>query len=363
MKILKWISTFSLIVFCVAFFGSKLFLSYMRSPLDSLQQPTVVTVKPGASFVSVAEKLAEQGVWQQPELFSLWLRLFDPEFVLKAGEYRLPAHASPRVILDILGSGVSLQYKVTLLEGENIHQMLARLSANDVLQMAGVAGGEPQSKVLVESENVLSTIDRIISAKAKEYMQGDTRTEGWFLPDTYFFSKGDSLDSVLHRAHQAMLEVLAQEWQARDKALPYESAYQALIMASLIEKETGVAYERPQIAGVFVRRLQKRMRLQTDPTVIYGMGDSYSGNLRRADLKRDNEFNTYTRHGLPPTPIAMPGRAAINAALHPEPGSSLYFVAKGDGSHYFSDSLDEHLDAVRKYQLQRRADYRSAPKT
>lgn len=167
---------------------------------------------------------------------------------------------------------------------------------------------------------------------------------------------------LLDRAHQAMIEVLQSEWAIRQPDLPYQSPYEALIMASLIEKETAIGSERAQIAGVFVRRLNKRMRLQTDPTVIYGLGAGFDGNLRRADLRRDSPYNTYTRHGLPPTPIAMPGRAAIHAALHPASGDTLYFVAKGDGSHYFSSTLEEHQRAVRRYQIQqRRANYHSHP--
>ena len=186
--------------------------------------------------------------------------------------------------------------------------------------------------------------------------------EGWFFPDTYSYSATDSVSDILVQAHGQMQRILDRAWQARDADLPYKTAYEALIMASIIEKETGVTYERPEIAGVFVRRLQRGMRLQTDPTVIYGMGDAYKGNIRRKHLKQLTAYNTYRINGLPPTPIAMPSAAAIEAALHPLPGSSLYFVARGDGSHYFSDSFAEHQRAVRQYQIKQRAqNYQSAP--
>ncbi|WP_269473252.1 endolytic transglycosylase MltG [Kineobactrum salinum] len=188
--------------------------------------------------------------------------------------------------------------------------------------------------------------------------------EGLFLPETYRFERGTSDLDILARAHRAMLAALTEEWELRAPDLPYETPYEALIMASIIERETGVPDERQQIAGVFVRRLQRGMRLQTDPTTIYGLGTAFDGNLVRSHLRDgDNIYNTYRHHGLPPTPIALPGRAALHAALQPAEGDSLYFVARGDGSHEFNSTLEGHERAVRKYQLERRENYRSRPGT
>ena len=186
--------------------------------------------------------------------------------------------------------------------------------------------------------------------------------EGWFFPDTYSYVRNDCDIDILRQAHLRMQGMLAAAWQTRDEKLPYQDAYQVLTMASIVEKETGLAAEREQIAGVFVRRLQKRMRLQTDPTVIYGLGPEYQGNLQRKHLRdSSNLYNTYRHHGLPPGPIALAGEAALRAATQPAPGSALYFVARGDGSHVFSDTLEQHEKAVRNYQLNRRKDYRSSP--
>lgn len=356
MKLIKTLSILLVILLILMFVTNKLVISYWHSPLKHLTEPQLYTVVSGTGFNAVANDLATKNILERPLLTTLWVRFFEPDFLLKVGEYRFPAFSSPAQIIDILGSGVSLQYKVTFVEGDNALQMLMRLPSNDTLEFIAL---EQEGRTFDTSPQVMMDM---LMPSAIGLMGASTHPEGWFLPNTYFYSRGDSASSILLRAHLAMIEVLAEEWSARDQGLPYQSAYEALIMASLIEKETGVAYERPQIAGVFVRRLQKRMRLQTDPSVIYGMGAKYQGNLRRADLKRDTVYNTYTRHGLPPTPIAMPGRAAIHAALHPLDGDTLYFVAKGDGSHYFSATLKEHQAAVRKYQIkQRRANYRSAP--
>lgn len=195
----------------------------------------------------------------------------------------------------------------------------------------------------------------------RELGQANVHPEGRFFPDTYNFVRGQSDLDILRQANQRLQQVLAEEWAERADDLPYKNSDEALIMASIIEKETGVAHEREEISGVFNRRLKIGMLLQTDPTVIYGMGDNYTGKITRADLRRPTPYNTYVIAGLPPTPIAMVGREAIYAALHPKAGKSLYFVARGDGSHVFSNTLAEHNKAVREYQIKRRADYRSSP--
>jgi len=212
-----------------------------------------------------------------------------------------------------------------------------------------------QMRVAIAGQQALE--QTLVELSDQEIMQrlgyADEHPEGRFLPDTYHFPKGTTDLAFLKRAYQAMQGLLDAEWEQRDPGLPLNSPYEALILASIVEKETGLASERPEIAGVFVRRLKKGMKLQTDPTIIYGMGESYKGNIRRRDLKQDTPYNTYLHKGLTPTPISMPGADALHAVLHPKEGKSLYFVAKGEGSHQFSKTLVEHNRAVRKYQLKR----------
>jgi UPF0755 protein len=206
------------------------------------------------------------------------------------------------------------------------------------------------------------TLDGRADPRLIEMIKPHSLPEGLFFPDTYTYVRGDSDWSVLQRSHSTMLSVLQEEWQQRASHLPYVDPYDALILASIVERETGLPEERKQISGVFVRRLQKGMPLQTDPTVIYGLGIEFDGNLQRSHLQEtSNPYNTYRHPGLPPTPISLPGRAAIHAALHPDAGSSLYFVARGDGGHVFSETLTQHNKAVREYQIQPGKDYRSTP--
>jgi UPF0755 protein len=268
----------------------------------------------------------------------LWLRLLarvqGTSTDLKYGEYEIPRGTTVRGLLDLLVSGKTRHLPVTVVEGWNFAQMrevlarhpglrqeLAGKPANDIMALLGEPGQFP---------------------------------EGLFFPDTYFTALHTSDLDLLRQARKKMQAVLEEEWRDRAPNLPFNTAYEALIMASIVEKETGRAEERPAIAGVFIRRLRQGMRLQTDPTVIYGMGAAFNGNLRKDDLRRDTPYNTYTRSGLPPTPIALHGRQAIHAALHPADGASLYFVAKGDGSHVFSSTLDEHERAVDQFQRRRR---------
>ena len=351
--LIRYFPLLVVVLFVLFFFTAKLALSVWHGPARQMNQAVVFTVEPGDRFANVADDLQQQGIFPVANLMRLLQFFLAPDFILKAGEYRLPKQASPAQIMAILDRGVSIQGSITFIEGENFRQMMRRLSEHD-----GFLAPVKDAPVLT----IINDQDFMLSQYAIDLMPEQQSYEGWYLPDTYFYDQHRPSLMLLERAHQAMIEILQSEWAMRQPDLPYQSPYEALIMASLIEKETAVGSERAQIAGVFVRRLNKRMRLQTDPTVIYGLGAGFDGNLRRADLRRDSPYNTYTRHGLPPTPIAMPGRAAIHAALQPASGDALYFVAKGDGSHYFSSTFEEHQRAVQRYQIQqRRGNYYSHP--
>ena len=351
--LIRYFPLLVVVLFVLFFFTAKLALSVWHGPARQMNQAVVFTVEPGDRFTHVADDLQQQGVFPAANLMRLLQFFLAPDFILKAGQYRLPKQASPAQVMAILDRGVSIQGSITFIEGENFRQMMRRLSEHEGFLVA--IKDAPVSTIINDQNFVLSSYAIDLMPEQQSY-------EGWFLPDTYFYDQHRPSLMLLDRAHQAMIEVLQSEWAIRQPDLPYQSPYEALIMASLIEKETSVGSERAQIAGVFVRRLNKRMRLQTDPTVIYGLGHGFDGNLRRTDLRRDSPYNTYTRHGLPPTPIAMPSRAAIHAALHPASGDALYFVAKGDGSHYFSPTFEEHQRAVRRYQIQqRRGNYHSHP--
>lgn len=306
---------------------------YADQPLGLPEQVTF-EVPGGSNLTRVVNQLAARGWVQNPGLLVLYARLHGKQHIL-AGEYQLAPEDNFKTLLARLNSGAVVNYQISFPEGLNLAEWLQRLR---------------QASKLTD--------------KAIDLQQLELPTdhpEGWFFPDTYTYVASDSPIDILRAAHQRMKLVLDEEWRQRQSGLPYQSPYEALIMASIVEKETGVAAERGEIAGVFVRRLERRMRLQTDPTVIYGLADRYQGNLTRRHLREDSPYNTYLRRGLPPTPIAMPGRAAIHAALNPAPGNALYFVAKGDGTHYFSATLEEHLQAVRQFQLNRAPGYRSSP--
>lgn len=284
----------------------------------------------GASLRQLAYDLQRRGIIESPRFFVLLGRELDAARRLQAGEYVLLQDMTPRSLLEMMMAGRVVQHELTLIEGETFREMLQRIQAHPVIEV---------------------TLDGLDDAAIMERLgHAGMHPEGRFLPDTYFFPRGTTDLAFLQRAYAAMAQLLASAWEQRAEGLPFETPEQALILASIVEKETGRAEERPQIAGVFVRRLQQGMLLQTDPTVIYGMGDGFDGNLRLRDLRKDTPYNTYTRPGLPPTPIAMPGGAAIHAVLHPAAGDSLYFVSMGDGRHYFSSTLKEHNLAVDKFQ-------------
>ena len=308
--------------------------SVLRQPL-TLQVPAVYEITKGRRLEGIAADLDGRR-WLPVARARLYLRVYarlNPNVAaLKAGEYQLTPGMTSIDALNLFASGRILLHELRIVEGWRFTQALEAVWQNDVLQhtLPATAG----------ADEVMAEIGR-----------RDEDAEGRFFPDTYRFPRGTSDVAFLKRAYAANEKLLQEEWDGRDGSLPYRTPYQALIMASIIERETALPEERAQIAGVFVRRLQKGMRLQTDPTVIYGLGPVFDGNLRKRDLLTDAPYNTYTREGLPPTPICLPGRAALHAALHPTAGGDLYFVSRGDGAHHFSASLKEHEAAVRRYQL------------
>ena len=331
--IIKIVAALFLLGCLVAGWFALQLASFKNSPIN-LTQEQLFVIAPGASLNKIAYAMQAEGLIDNPRYLTLLGRWHGHAANLKVGEFLLTPGMTAMQVLDKIVAGDVLQYSLTVVEGWSFKQMLEAIHGHEKLKH-DLKGLSP--------EKIMQQL-----GKPGEH------PEGRFLPETYLFTAGMTDLDFLKRAYEAMQQRLQLEWQQRDEGLPYQSAYEALIMASIIEKETAVPSERAEIAGVFVRRLQKRMRLQTDPTVIYGIGDSYDGNIRRRDLRRDTPYNTYTRHGLTPTPIALPGADAIHAALHPAKGDSLYFVSKGNGSHYFSATLEEHINAVRKYQLKRK---------
>ncbi|MBI1732060.1 MAG: endolytic transglycosylase MltG [Gammaproteobacteria bacterium] len=303
---------------------------HLNSPLAVARTETFV-VESGMSMRQVAAELRQRG-WLEAPVYLEWeARSSGRAGMIKAGEYAITPGTTPRSLLDLLVSGQVIQHELTLIEGWSFREMLRAVAADPVLHRT-LSGASPAQ---VMEEIGFATVD----------------PEGRFLPDTYRFPAGTTDREFLRRAALAMQQVLADAWPARAPVLPYANPYEALIMASLVEKESADPAERSRIAGVFVRRLKLGMRLQTDPAVIYALGENFDGNLRREDLEIESPFNTYRVTGLPPTPIAMPGRASIHAALHPDEESALYFVARGNGTHEFSATLEEHNRAVQKYQL------------
>ncbi|MDX2298497.1 MAG: endolytic transglycosylase MltG [Xanthomonadaceae bacterium] len=309
--------------------------SFADRPLASVNGERVLEVKRGDGFLTVLRRMrrieiADGHDWQW-RLLAFELKVLDR---LQVGEYAVGHGITPRQLLRKLEAGDVIQHRFTVVEGWNLRDLRAALAREPALA---------QTLSALDDAALMAAIGR-----------PNTHAEGRFLPETYQFTRGVRDVELLRRAALAMDVALAEAWVGRDDGLPLETPEQALILASIVEKETGIASERPQIAGVFVRRLRIGMRLQTDPTVIYGLGAGFDGNLRRSDLLTDTPYNTYTRAGLPPTPIALPGRDALRAAVHPAPGDALYFVARGDGSHHFSATLAEHNRAVARYQLRRR---------
>ncbi len=294
--------------------------------------PYEFTVRQGSGLKAVGHQLAADGVLLEGE--SLWIlgRLSGKARTIQAGTYRLDKPLPALEIIDKLARGDVVFVDALFVEGTTLKQWLAQLADHPRVKQTVAGKSEPELRAALGEGEPL---------------------EGWLFPDTYRFAPGTTDLDILKRAHAVMKKRVADAWASRDPATPLKSAYEALILASIVEKETGLASERPLIASVFANRLKRGMRLQTDPTVIYGMGERFDGNIRKKDLSADTPWNTYTRDGLPPTPIAMPGAAALRAATHPAQSDYLYFVARGDGSHEFTRTLEEHNRAVAKYQLGR----------
>ena len=314
--------------------------SALQQPLN-ITQEDLLEVPKGTTPTRTLYRLEADGVIKDAFWLRVYWRFNLARQPLHKGEYRMQPGMTVEGLIDLWKRGEIVQYSLTLVEGWNFHQVRAALAKEEKLEQ---------------------TLEGLSDSQVMEKLGHDgIFPEGRFFPDTYRYVRGMTDAELLKKAYDRLDEVLAKEWGQRSADVPYTEPYQALIMASLVEKETGVPQERGQIAGVFVRRMEMGMLLQTDPTVIYGLGDRYNGKLTRAHLREPTPYNTYMISGLPPTPIAMVGREAIHAALNPVAGNSLYFVARGDGSHVFSDDLDAHNNAVREFQIKRRADYRSSP--
>jgi UPF0755 protein len=311
--------------------GWKLYQDFLGTPVELDAEQVVYRVSDGATIRGVAHDLADRGWIPSRFLFTIHAYETEQQNALKAGEYAIEAGMTPPQVLALLASGKSIQFPVTFVPGMTFRDALAAIDDAAVfeLTLAGLSDAELAAQLGID----------------------DGHPEGWLYPDTYLFERGTTDAVILARAHERMRGVLDEEWAGRSADLPVETPYEALILASIVEKETGRSGERARIAGVFTRRLEQGMKLQTDPTIIYGLGDEFDGDITREHLRRETPYNTYVIPALPPTPIALPGREAIHAVLHPADGDELFFVARGDGSHYFSATLEEHNCAVRHYQL------------
>ncbi|MCP4875167.1 MAG: endolytic transglycosylase MltG [Gammaproteobacteria bacterium] len=309
-------------------------LRFQHDDIALPQQETIFLIKSGSNIKSIAQDLTMQKIIEDPWLFILLAKVKGVETRVRAGEYQIESGQTADDLLEQFTQGSSIQYSLTVIEGWTFRQMLAAIADDPIIE---------QTLTGKTNEQIMAQLG-----------YPDQHPEGMFFPDTYRFPKGTSDTDFLRRAYQVMQKHLNREWSQRDGGLLLKSSYDALILASIIEKETGAAFERPLIAAVFNERLKRRMRLQTDPTIIYGLGENFDGNIRFRDLKKDTPYNTYLHAGLTPTPIALPGLEAIHAALHPAESEALYFVSKGDGTHHFSQTLQEHNDAVNRYQLKRR---------
>lgn len=319
----------TLICLSLFFLIACLSLFFFINKKNTVAEETLFEVKPGNSVNAISRNLHKQNLIASKFVFKAYVRLLNKGRSLRSGEFTIPAHQSVRHIVTLLTAGKTKQYSFTIIEGSSFKELVKQINTIDNIS---------NKAILQNHAELLAAIDAT-----------EKHPEGLFLADTYYYTKGTSAKSILQRSYQAMQTLLAEAWPNRDTSSPIKTPYEALILASIIEKETGIASERPEISGVFINRLRKGMRLQTDPTVIYGIGDAYDGDIKYKDLRTDTPYNTYTRYGLPPTPIAMSGKAAILAALHPKATESLFFVATGDGGHTFTKTLKEHEAAVKVY--------------
>ena len=323
------LNCFLTLILLAAWAAGVFYLQYQKAlnaPLVA-EGDGIITVKRGDTLASLNHELVQRGVIHSDWVLPVYARLNPQAANIKAGDYRIDASTSLPSLMNDITNGKVVVYNITVVEGKTFKDLRASL-----VQTAGIE----------------HTLNDKTDAQIATLLGIDGSPEGWFMPETYQFHRGSSDLELLKRMYGEMQRTLEQEWPNRAEGLPLANPYQALTLASIIEKETGVASERPQIAGVFVRRLQKDMLLQTDPSVIYGAAD-YHGDLTRKHLQTDTPYNTYINKGLPPTPIALPGKASIQAALHPADGDSLYFVADGKGGHTFSATYEEHQQAVARY--------------
>jgi UPF0755 protein len=304
---------------------------WLATPLAIGDEPLQVEIPRGQPLAATARELAARGVLEHPRWLLAYARFTGADGRIRAGEYSIEPGTTPAGLLALFESGKVVQHTITFVEGSTFRDLRAALTREPHLRQTLAGQGD----------------DAVMSALGEP----GQAPEGLFFPDTYVFGKGTTDLEILRQARERMRRELDAAWQSRAGELPLEAPYEALILASIVEKETALASERPRIAGVFVERLRRGMRLQTDPTVIYGLGEAFDGNLRRSDLERDGPYNTYTRTGLPPTPIALPGADALRAAVLPDERGELFFVATGlpDGSHAFSSTLAEHEAAVKEY--------------
>jgi len=330
---MRWISLSVLLLLIAATLAgahlASLYQKELRQPL-ALEEDAVFVIRPGQGFRQITGEMAERGWINHPWLVEVHARYHDISGRLQAGEYQVPADISLASLLENMVRGVVIRHRLTIPEGWTAQQFVDAVQAHTALR----AMSDP-----VDPEQVMAMLGR-----------PDMHPEGWFLPDTYVFGRDTPAEQILRIAHEAMNRILSRAWEDRIEDHPLESPYELLILASIVEKETGQADERELVAGVFVNRLRRGMRLQTDPTLLYPLGPGIT-RLTRAELQRDHAYNTYTRDGLPPTPIALPGQASIRAAANPAETDALFFVSRKDGTHEFSRTYAEHRAAVIKYQL------------